>query len=98
MISVKLNGKEFQVNNNEFEHQPHERYTNLLIRKDVGYLERVVSLISELSCLSVKNLIIYHLFRLFINDFSFELGHIIWSINIEGNSPKSFWFILSAKN
>ena len=59
-MSVKLNGKEFQVNNNEFELQPHERYTNLLIRKDVGYLERVVSLISELSYLSVKNLIIYN--------------------------------------
>jgi len=60
IMSVKLNGKEFQVNNNEFERQPHERYTNLLIRKDVGYLERVVSLISELSYLSVKNLIIYN--------------------------------------
>jgi hypothetical protein len=60
MMSVKLNGKEFQINNNEFEHQPHESYTNLLIRKDIGYLERVVSLISELSYLSVKNLIIYN--------------------------------------
>ena len=31
---IKLNGKEYQVNNNEFEHIPHERYSNLLIRKD----------------------------------------------------------------
>jgi hypothetical protein len=57
---VKLNGKEYQVNNNEFEHQPHETYSNLLIRKDIGYLERVISLISELSSLSIESLIIYN--------------------------------------
>ena len=60
IMLVKLNGKEYQVNNNEFEHKPNESYSNLLIRKDIGYLERVVSLISELSSLSIKNLIIYN--------------------------------------
>jgi len=57
---IKLNGKEYQVNNNEFEHIPHERYSNLLIRKDIGLIERIVSLINELSSLYVKNLIIYN--------------------------------------
>jgi predicted O-methyltransferase YrrM len=57
---IKVTGKEYEVNKNEFEHQPHERYSNLLIRKDIGLIERIVSLINELSCLSVKNLIIYN--------------------------------------
>ena len=57
---VKLNGKEYAVNSNEFEHQPHERYTNLLIRKDIGELERIVSLINELACLNISELIIYN--------------------------------------
>ena len=57
---VKLNGEEFEVNNNEFEYQHNVIHSNLLIRKDIGYLERVVSLINELSCLNVKNLIIYN--------------------------------------
>ena len=57
---VKINGEDYQVNNNEFEQQHHDRFTNLLIRKDVGYLERIVSLICELNCLNLKNLIIYN--------------------------------------
>jgi hypothetical protein len=57
---VKLNGKEYQVNNNEFEQQIHDRYSNLLIRKDIGLIERIVSLINELTTLSIKNLIIYN--------------------------------------
>ena len=44
---IKLTDKEYQVNNNEFEHQPHERYTNLLIRKDisaeVGYSNFIIN-------------------------------------------------------
>ena len=57
---VKINGEDYQVNDNEFEHQIHNRYTNLLLRKDIGYLERVVSLISDLNCVCAKNLIIYN--------------------------------------
>jgi len=57
---VKLNGKEYAVNTNEFEHLPHERYTNLLIRKDISELERIVSLINELSSLNITNLIFYN--------------------------------------
>jgi len=56
---IKLTDKEYQVNNNEFEHQPHEKYSNLLIRKDIGLIERIVALINELSSLSLNNLIIY---------------------------------------
>ena len=60
IMLVKLNGKEYAVNNNEFEHQPHEKYTNLLIRKDIAELERIVSLINELTLLNISNLIIYN--------------------------------------
>jgi len=57
---VKINGEDYQVNENEFQQEYHDKFTNLLIRKDVGYLERVVSLISELNCLHLKNLIMYN--------------------------------------
>ena len=57
---VTINGDDYRVNNNEFEQEPHKSYTKLLIRKDIGFLERIVSLINELSCLNLKNLIIYN--------------------------------------
>jgi len=57
---VKINGEDYQVNENEFQQEYHDKFTNLLIRKDVGYLERVVSLISEVNCLHLKNLIMYN--------------------------------------
>ena len=57
---VTINGDDYRVNNNEFQEEPHKNYTKLLIRKDIGFLERIISLINELSCLKLKNLIIYN--------------------------------------
>lgn len=58
---VKLNGNQYKVNNNEFEKKPHDRYTHLLIRKDINIFERIVSLINECSCFNLKNLIMYNI-------------------------------------
>lgn len=58
---VKIDGKEYQVNDNEFVQQPHDRFTNLVIRSDVGKLEKLSSLLNELGIeLKLKNLIIYN--------------------------------------
>ena len=57
---VKIDGQEYQVNDNEFTKIPHDRFTNLNIRADVGKFERVVSLINELTCLKIENLILYN--------------------------------------
>ena len=58
---IKLNGKQYQVNNNEFEKQNHDRYTHLLIRKDIAIFERIVSLINECKCFNITNLIMYNI-------------------------------------
>ena len=58
---VKIDGQEYQVKTNEFVHQPHEQFTNLMIRSDVGILERLGSLFNDLGTqLNIKNLIIYN--------------------------------------
>jgi len=57
---IKLNSQEYKVNNDEFLKLPHDKFTNLIIRDDVGYLERLISLINELSCLKIENLIVYN--------------------------------------
>ena len=58
---VKIDGQEYQVNANEFIQIPHDRFTNLVIRSDVGKLERISSLLNELGKeLNLKNLIIYN--------------------------------------
>jgi predicted O-methyltransferase YrrM len=58
---VKIDGKEYEVNSNEFIQISHDRFTNLVIRSDVGKLERLSSLFNELGKeLNLKNLIIYN--------------------------------------
>ena len=58
---VKIDGQEYQVNANEFVYQQHDRFTNLVIRSDVGKLERLGALFNELcNDLKIKNLIIYN--------------------------------------
>jgi len=57
---VKIDGQEYQVNDTEFVKIPHDRFTNLVIRADVGKFERIICLINELAVLKIKNLIIYN--------------------------------------
>ena len=57
---VKIDGEEYQVNDTEFVKIPHDRFTNLVIRSDVGKFERLISLINELNCLKIDNLIMYN--------------------------------------
>jgi len=57
---VKIDGLEYQVNDNEFLKIPHDRFTHLVIRADVGKFERTTSLINELAGLKIENLIMYN--------------------------------------
>jgi hypothetical protein len=57
---VKIDGQEYEVNDTEFLKIPHDRFTNLVIRADVGKFERVISLISEIALLKIDNLIMYN--------------------------------------
>ena len=57
---VKINKHDYKVNDNEFIKIPHDTFNNLIIRNDVGKLERIISLINELCSLKIDNLIIYN--------------------------------------
>ena len=57
---IKIDGQEYQVNDDEFLKIPHNIFTNLNIRNSVGNFERLISLINELNCLKIDNLIIYN--------------------------------------
>jgi len=56
---VKIDGQQYQVNDNEFVKIPHDNFTNLVIRDNVGNFERIISLINELAVLKIDNLILY---------------------------------------
>ena len=60
MTLMKINGVEYQVNDDEFLKIPHDRYGNLIIRDDVGKFERISSLINEISRVGLENLIVYN--------------------------------------
>jgi hypothetical protein len=57
---VKIDGQQYQVNDNEFVKIPHNRFNNLVIRDNVGKFERIISLINELAVLKIDNLILYN--------------------------------------
>ena len=57
---VKVNGKNYQVEYNEFVKIPHDIYHNLSILKDVNVLERFISLFNELNLINIENLILYN--------------------------------------
>lgn len=57
---VKIDGQQYQVNDNEFVKIPHDRFTNLVIRDNVDKFERIISLINELAVLKIDNLILYN--------------------------------------
>jgi hypothetical protein len=48
-VQVKIDKKEFTVNDNEFVLLPHKEYSSLKILDKVGYYERIIGLISELT-------------------------------------------------
>ena len=48
-VEVKIDKKEFTVNDDEFDILPHQEYNNLKILDKVGYYERIIGLISELT-------------------------------------------------
>ena len=57
---VELNKTIYHVENYEFVNVPNELYNNLIIKDKLGYFERIVSLIKELSSLIVTDLICYN--------------------------------------
>ena len=56
---VNINDELFQVNENEFTKVEHKEYFNLNLLDRIGILERIVSLINDLSSLSSSNCIFY---------------------------------------
>jgi len=57
---VKVNEKNYKVEDEEFIKIPHEYFQNLSILKDVNILERLVSLFNELNLINIENLILYN--------------------------------------
>lgn len=57
---VKVNREEYYVNEYEFIKVQHNEFTSLNILSNLGKLERLTSLINELSCLKIENMIIYN--------------------------------------
>lgn len=57
---IKLDGHEYNINENEFVKIKHEEFINLTIRDDIGKFERLLSLINELTFLKIHNLIFYN--------------------------------------
>ena len=53
----KINHELFQVNENEFTEIKHEEYFNLKLVSELGTFERIVSLLNELSILSINSCI-----------------------------------------
>jgi len=49
VFDIELNKKKYRVNSNEFNKITHNEYTNLCIRDNLGYCERIISLMTELS-------------------------------------------------
>lgn len=49
MVTVKLNGYNYTVDNEEFIIQPHTEYNNLKIYPKVGELERIIGLLNDLT-------------------------------------------------
>jgi hypothetical protein len=46
---IELNKKTYHICDNEFLTIPHAEYNNLIIKDKLGYFERIVSLLCELS-------------------------------------------------
>jgi hypothetical protein len=58
---VVIDKNKYNVNDNEFIQIPNEKYSNLLIRDNVGLFERIISLICELSItLNIKNAVFFN--------------------------------------
>ena len=57
---VKIDGELYRVNENEFTKLPHKEFNCLNILDNVGKFERISSLINELNCLKIENLILYN--------------------------------------
>ena len=57
---ININKKPYHVNDNEFNVITHEEYNNLRILNGLGELERICSLLSELSVLEINNIIIHN--------------------------------------
>ena len=57
---VELNKKEYHTCIDEFNTIHHNEYNNLIIKDKLGYYERIVSLLCELSKLNISELICYN--------------------------------------
>jgi len=48
-MKITIDQKDFMINENEFIQIKHDKFTNLILRDKVGYFERIISLLIELS-------------------------------------------------
>jgi len=55
---VQINKLDYDVNENEFKQVEHKEYFNLLIRDKLGFFERVISLLSEISEIDFHNVLV----------------------------------------
>ena len=55
---VNINKTKYTVCDDEFPPVPHAEYNNLIILKNVGYFERISSLLSELIFNNIENLVV----------------------------------------
>lgn len=55
---VNINKTNYTVCDDEFPLVPHAEYNNLTILKNVGYFERISSLLSELIFNNIENLVV----------------------------------------
>jgi hypothetical protein len=55
---VNINKTKYTVCDDEFPRVPHAEYNNLIILKNVGYFERIASLLSELIFNNIENLVV----------------------------------------
>jgi hypothetical protein len=60
VFDIELNKKTYRVNSNEFNKITHNEYTNLCIRDNLGYCERIISLMNELSKSSLIDQCIFY--------------------------------------
>jgi len=59
-MQVKLNNKVYHVKDTEFLQLPHNEYNNLIIRDNLGYLERIIGLIKDLHAIGYNDCILYN--------------------------------------
>ena len=60
MKKISIHKKEYLTNPDEFQKVPHDEFNHLCILKNLGLMERLVSLLREFRFCGIKNLYVFH--------------------------------------